>query len=386
MDSQFNGVSILQYCISKCLSYKHYLHGGEIIMNSKNRSWLKMSITALLSIVMLSGLLVGCGNTNSAKGANQDTGGTDKATETKSPTTVKTAYAPFIGGIGLYALVDKEIDKAHNINLEIGAFGSTSPLVSVMSGNVDIAFTTIQSYLVSVNALLEEGTSIEDVPKIVYLHNGSTGADGIVADKSIQTIADLKGKSVTAQFGEVTHYMLAKALASEGLSIKDVNMVDMGPGKGGAAFVAGSVDAATTFEPYLSQGTTARDGKIIISTKDMTNTIFDVVVVSAKNAKEKPEWIANTLAAVEDATKYVNDDLDDAAKTTADDLKVSAEEVKEMYPTVYLYTMADNVEAMNSNGWLKGAMEDTLNFYRSIGIVKQAIDVNKLVTTEFLTK
>ncbi|WP_068505508.1 ABC transporter substrate-binding protein [Paenibacillus kribbensis] len=354
-------------------------------MNRNKFSFIKTGATMLLSIVMLSGLLA-CGNTNSAGSATNAAGDNNSSSAKRSPVTVKTAYAPFIGGIGIYALDDKKFDLDHNVDLQIGAFGATSPLMSVMTGDVDIAFTTLQSYLVSVNALIEEGSDISTLPKIVYLHNASTGADGIVADASIKSVADLKGKSVTAQYGEVTHYMLAKALATAGMTVDDVNLVDMGPGKGGAAFVAGSVDAATTFEPYLSQGTTARNGNIIISTADMKNTILDVVVVSAKNAKEKPEWLLNTLKAVEDATKYVNSDLDAAAELTAGDLQVSAEEVKAMYPTVHLYTMADNIKGMSEGGWIYDTMKDVVDFYTSIGTFKKPFDVKQLVSTDFLSK
>lgn len=352
-------------------------------MKQKKFGFIKTGATLLFSVAMLSSLLA-CANTNSGDSSTNAAGSNSSAAPASSPVTVKTAYAPFIGGIGIYALDDKKFDLDHNVDLKIGAFGATSPLLSVMTGDVDIAFTTLQSYLVSVNALIEEGSDITTLPKIVYLHNASTGADGIVADASIKSVADLKGKSVTAQYGEVTHYMLAKALATAGMTVDDVNLVDMGPGKGGAAFVAGSVDAATTFEPYLSQGTTSRDGNIIISTADMENTILDVVVVSAKNAEEKPEWLLNTLKAVEDATQYIEGDLDAAAELTADDLQVSAEEVKAMFPTVHLYTLADNVQAMGEGGWIYDTMEDVIDFYTSIDIIKEPFDVKQLVSTDFL--
>ncbi|WP_068784165.1 ABC transporter substrate-binding protein [Paenibacillus phocaensis] len=348
----------------------------------------KKGATLLLLAAMMSGLLA-CGN-NAANGngaggnAAATAAGNGSSSETSAPVTVKTAYAPFIGGIGVYALADKEFDLAHGVDLQIGAFGATSPLMSIMTGDVDIAFTTLQSYLISINALIEEGSDLSTLPKIVYLHNASTGADGIVADKSIQRVSDLKGKSVTAQFGEVTHYMLAKALATAGLTVDDVNLVDMGPGKGGAAFVAGSVDAATTFEPYLSQGVSSRGGNVIISTANLENTILDVIVVSAKNAEEKPAWLQNTLKAVEDATQYVNTDLDDAAALTADDLQVSAEEVKQMFPTVHLYTLADNHKGMDEGGWLYDTMKDVVYFYNTIGVIKNTFDVKQLVSTDFL--
>lgn len=351
------------------------------MMGQKGLKWKQSGAVLLAGAVLMFGL-AGCGANETASGNASSASGS----KPNAPVEVKTAYAPFIGGIGVYALDRKKIDLDHNVDLKIGAFGAASPLMSIMTGDVDIAFTTLQSYLVSVNALVEEGSDISTLPRIVYLHNASTGADGIVGDASIQSVAGLKGKKVTAQYGEVTHYMLAKALSTAGLSISDVNLVDMSPGKGGAAFVAGSVDAATTFEPYLSQGTTSRKGKIIVSTADaaLNNTILDVVVVSAKNAKDKPEWLANTLKAVEDATQYVNKDLDDAAKLTADDLKVSAEEVKAMYPTVHLYTLSDNHEGMKDGGWLYSTMDDVVQFYSSIGIIKKPFDVKQLVSKDFL--
>lgn len=358
------------------------------MMKQKKRVLMKLGVTLLLLTAMLS-VLAACGNNGGANQAgsangNNTAGAGGNETASTAPVPVKTAYAPFIGGIGVYALVDKEFDLANGVDVEIGAFGSTSPLMSIMTGDVDIAFTTLQSYLVSINALMEEGSDIATLPKIVYLHNSSTGADGIVSDSSIQTVADLKGKTVSAQYGEVTHYMLAKALDTVGLTIDDVNLVDMGPGKGGAAFVAGSVDAATTFEPYLSQGVTSRKGNIIISTADLENTILDVIVVSAKTAEEKPAWLQNTLKAVEDATQYVNSDLAAAAELTADDLQVSAAEIKEMFPTVHLYTLADNHEGMDEGGWLYGTMEDVVEFYHSIGIIEEPFDVKQLVIADIL--
>lgn len=359
-----------------------------MMTKGRKTGFFKTSAVLLAAAVVLSSLAA-CGG-KSAEGAVTANGSgsaspSAAAAPSSEPVKVKTAYAPFIGGIGVYALDDKKFDLAHNIDLEIGAFGATSPLMSIMTGDVDVAFLTLQSYLVSVNALIEEGSDISTLPKIVYLHNASTGADGIVADSSIKTVADLKGKNVSAQYGEVTHYMLAKALATANMTIDDVNLVDMGPGKGGAAFVAGSVDAATTFEPYLSQGTMEpRNGNIIISTKDMENTILDVIVVSAKTAEEKPEWLANTLKAVEDATQFVDSDLNAAAELTADDLQVSAEEVKAMYPTVHLYTLADNHEGMDEGGWIYDTLQDVEDFYASIGIVKQPFDVKQLVSADFL--
>jgi NitT/TauT family transport system substrate-binding protein len=298
-------------------------------------------------------------------------------------TVVRTAYAPFIGGLGLYLMKKEGIDKKNGIDLQIGAYGATSTLMSVMTGDVDIAFATLQSYMTSINALVEEGSKVSSLPKIVYLHNESRGADGIVSKLDIKTIADLKGKRVSAQFGTVTHYMLAKALQKGGLSIEDVQMIDMGPGKGGSAFIAGNLDAATTFEPYLSKAK-IKGGNILITTKDMPRTILDVIVVSAKVAKERPEWLAKTLKAIDESTVFCSSNLNKAADETKDVFESSNDEVKSMYKTVYLYTAADNKAAMADGGWLYSTMKDAKDFYVSIKAMSPSIDFSQLVDKEFL--
>ncbi len=347
-------------------------------MKSLTRKLMSILVTGIFTLSM-----VACSSSN--EGAKTTTTPTSSDT-TQELTTVKTAYSPFIGGIGIYVMNELGFDKENGINLEIGAYGNTSTLMSLMTGDVDIAFTTIQGYMTSINALIEEGTSVEALPKIVYLHNESTGADGIVCKPEIKTVADLKGKEVSAQYGNVTHYMLAKALATAGLTMDDVKMTDMGPGKGGSAFIAGQLDAATTFDPYLTQAVTETGANLLITTKDLERCIYDVCVVSAKTAEEKPEWLTKTLLAVEESTQYVNNSLKDAAEKTAATFESTPQEVEEMCSTVYLYTMQDNIEGMAEGGWLYDSLKDIQDFYVSIGEMSEDIDFSQLVDSSFLSK
>lgn len=310
-------------------------------------------------------------------------GGKPPAVSADAVEKVRTAYAPFIGGIGLYLMEEAGIDTANGIDLEIGAFGNTSTLMSVITGDVDIAFDTLQGYMTSINAMVEEGTAPEALPRIIYLHNESRGADGIVAKSDIADIQGLAGRQVAAQYGNVTHYMLSKALQMNGMSISDIELIDMSPGKAGAAFIAGNLDAATTFEPYLSQAA-GENGGILITTANMPQTILDVVVVSAKVAEEKPAWIAKTLAATDESTLFCEENLDEAAEMTKATFESSADEVKAMYETVYLYTMQDNAEAMAEGGWLRQTLKDVQDFYVSIGEMSPDIDFSALVDPSFL--
>jgi NitT/TauT family transport system substrate-binding protein len=94
--------------------------------------------------------------------------------------------------------------------------------------------------------------------------------DGMAVRNNIAKIADLKGKTVAASApGTAPYFTLAWFLKKNGLSVKDVTVVNLEPGRAAQAFVAGQNDAAMTYEPYLS---TVRDnpqaGKIIATTLD----------------------------------------------------------------------------------------------------------------------
>ena len=86
----------------------------------------------------------------------------------------------------------------------------------------------------------------------------------------IASIKDLKGKTVAASApGPHPIFTLAWFLSKNGLSVKDVTVLNLEPAAAAQAFIAGQNDAAMTYEPYLSA---VRDrpeaGKIIATTLD----------------------------------------------------------------------------------------------------------------------
>jgi ABC-type nitrate/sulfonate/bicarbonate transport system substrate-binding protein len=86
----------------------------------------------------------------------------------------------------------------------------------------------------------------------------------------IASIKDLKGKTVAASApGTSPYFALAWMLRKNGLSVKDVTVVNPEPAAAAQAFVSGQNDAAMTYEPYLSTVRDAPDkGKIIATTLD----------------------------------------------------------------------------------------------------------------------
>jgi NitT/TauT family transport system substrate-binding protein len=109
----------------------------------------------------------------------------------------------------------------------------------------------------------------------------SRGGDGILANKDIRTIADLKGRSVAVPRGSLQQFYLAILLKEVGLTEADVEVVDLPAEDAGEAFMMQEVDAAVTFEPWLTPGKNAAHGHLLTDTSKQSGLITDCLETTA---------------------------------------------------------------------------------------------------------
>ena len=86
----------------------------------------------------------------------------------------------------------------------------------------------------------------------------SHGGDGILATKDIRAVADLKGRSVAVLRGSLQQFYLGVLLKEAGLSEADIEVVDLPFDDAAEAFMMQEVDAAVTYEPWLTPGQECR--------------------------------------------------------------------------------------------------------------------------------
>jgi NitT/TauT family transport system substrate-binding protein len=134
--------------------------------------------------------------------------------------------------------------------------------LAIASGDIQCAATTVETWIVWDAAGIKT--------KQIFQLDKSYGADGMAVRNATGSIKDLKGKTVAASApGTSPYFALAWMLKENGMSVKDVTVVNMEPGPAAQAFIAGQNDAAMTYEPYLSAVREKPDaGKIIATTLD----------------------------------------------------------------------------------------------------------------------
>jgi len=141
--------------------------------------------------------------------------------------------------------------------------------------------------------------------KQVLALDDSHGGDGIVAKKEIKTIKDLKGKTVAAQLGAgASYFWLNYVLAQNGLKLSDIQAVDMKAGDAGAAFVAGKIDAAVTWEPWLSRAKDTPFGKILIASDMTPGIIVDSLGFKPDYLKRRGDDVKKIIAAWNEAVQF----------------------------------------------------------------------------------
>ncbi len=103
--------------------------------------------------------------------------------------------------------------------------------------------------------------------KIVYVAEeaASPTAQAILVAKEspLKGLEDLKGKKVAVTKGAGSHYLLLAALASKGLTLKDVTPAYLTPADGRAALASGAVDAWVAWDPFLSSAERSSGARIL---------------------------------------------------------------------------------------------------------------------------
>lgn len=170
--------------------------------------------------------------------------------------------------------------------------GSNVSIGFLNSGKVDFGSTAGAAALVG----KIDGAAI----KTVYVYSKPEWTALVVRpDSAIKTVADLKGKRVAAARGTDPHIFLTRALAENGLSSTDVNVVVMAHANGKAAMEAGDVDAWAGLDPMMADAEVNGTGRLFFRAPDF-NT-YGVLNVSTGFAEKYPSTVKRVLAAYEQA-------------------------------------------------------------------------------------
>jgi NitT/TauT family transport system substrate-binding protein len=297
------------------------------------------------------------------------------ATPAAAQTKVTIAISGWTGFAPLTLAKEAGIFAKNGLDVIIKKVPQASRHLAIASGDVQCAATTIETWVVW-NANGVATTQLFQLDK-------SYGADGMAVRGNVASIKDLKGKTVAASApGTAPYFTLAWFLKKNGLSVKDVSVVNMEPGPAAQAFIAGQNDAAMTYEPYLSSVREKPDaGKIIATTLDYP-MIMDTFGCTPKFIAENEGAVKALAKSYFDAVAMINAEKDKSYEIMGADVKQSGE--KFGASAQYLRWQDQEQNKKFFAGDFQAFSAEAADLLLEIGVIKEKPDMSKLVDTRFI--
>ena len=298
---------------------------------------------------------------------------TAQAQETK----VAIGISGWTGFAPLTLAKEAGIFKKNGLDVAIKKIPQKDRHLAIASGDVQCAATTVETWVVW-NANGVATTQIFQLDK-------SYGADGMVLKPGLSKIAELKGKTVAASApGTAPYFTLAWMLKKNGLSVKDVKVVNLEPQAAANAIIAGNqdIDAAMTYEPYLSAVRAKPEaGKIVATTLDYP-MVMDTFGCTPKFLKENPKAAKALAEGYFAALDMIKADPKKSFEIMGADVKQSGEAFEKSQAYLRWQDKAANQKFFA--GEHAQFSKEAADLLLEIGIIKQVPDLKALADTSFI--
>jgi NitT/TauT family transport system substrate-binding protein len=299
------------------------------------------------------------------------------ATASAQETKVAIGMSGWTGFAPLTLAREAGIFKKHGLDVSIRKIPQKDRHLAIASGDIQCAATTVETWIVW-NANGVATTQIFQLDK-------SFGADGMVVKAGINSIKDLKGKTVAASApGTAPYFTLAWMLRENGLSVKDVKVVNLEPQAAANAMIAGTagVDAAMTYEPFLSAVRAKPEaGRILATTLDYP-MIMDTFGCTPKFLADNPKAAKALADAYFDALVMIRTDPKKSFEIMGADVKQTGEQFEKSQSFLRWQDREANLKffAGEHAEFSRKAAEILLE----AGIIKSVPDLSRLADTRFI--
>lgn len=283
-----------------------------------------------------------------------------------------TGFAPIVwlNGGSLEPNKESELYKRYGIKLRIKIMDVLKDCRNAFkSGALNVAYCTTDALPVEMGS----GSGLVEMQAQQFLQvDWSRGGDLIVARKGINSVSDMKGKTVAVAEGTASNTFLIATLESNGLQMSDVKLVKVADGiESAKLFKAGQVDLAVVWTPDDGDCLAAIPGsKVLVDTKVAAYVIADGIFAKREFIESNKELLAKFSEAWLDANAVLNSNpsfRDAAAEDFAKAFSVSKEFAVNGLKNVRLTTYGDNLNFFGLNPTYQGMTGEQM--YSKMSIV-----------------
>ncbi|WP_332684819.1 ABC transporter substrate-binding protein [Bosea sp. (in: a-proteobacteria)] len=301
------------------------------------------------------------------------------------PQAVRVAYVPILKFATVYVAESRGLFKKYGLDVKLDTVKSGTEAIAFLDkGSVDVGGISI---VASLWAAWNRGLDIRVIAPgaLDPMKDGPTKfivRKDLIDSGAVKTVADLKGRRIGGAGGPGSgaEYFISKALETAKLTIRDVQLMNIGNADLPAAIETKSVDAVLLSSPYSDQILKAGTGTLLM--QDITPGLMTVAFVgSGKFVKERPEAAQRFVLAMAEAARLMQGpdylsqpNIDAYMKYTAS----TVEGLRTGSPAVYDPNVAIPVDGL----------ADLERVHRENGRTEydKPLDMAKVVDTRFVTK
>ncbi|MTT31154.1 transporter substrate-binding domain-containing protein [Terrilactibacillus sp. BCM23-1] len=287
---------------------------------------------AVLSLVLT--MLAGCNSKGTSSGGDTPT--------------YKMGLLPWTGYAPWYIAEETGLFKKYKINVKLVSFKQDADLNAAFASD-DIQLANIASH----TALRMVGQNGLDIKSIVFLDE-STKADAMITSGKYQSFADLKGKKVAYEEGTTSDLLFKQALKDNNLTSKDFQVVLSSAADAGIALASNKVDAAVTYEPYISEiKNKNKDVHAVYSGSDAPGLISDMTVAKSSFLKENPKLQDKLEKVWQEALDYWKKNPDKGNEIVAKGTGSAVEDLPPILEGIKFFSIDEQQQLMDSGDLTK---------------------------------
>ena len=201
--------------------------------------------------------------------------------------------------------------------------------------------------------------------------DGSTQAIIVPQDSPIRTLADLKGKRIAFGRGSSAHNLLVAALEKAGLGWGDITPAPLAPTDATAAFLKGSVDAWSIWDPYLALAELKEKARVIAFGKDVhkPNAFY---IAGADFVEKYPSLVARLNAAFASEGGWADAHHEEVAKAQAEATGVDIEAIRR-------FVDRSNYQVVPVDGEVIRSQQIVADRFAKLGLIPKPVNVSDIV-------
>jgi NitT/TauT family transport system substrate-binding protein len=289
-------------------------------------------------------------------------------------------YSVWVGFGPLFVAKEKGFFADEGVDVELIELDDhTAAFAAFYAGHVDALAAAMQETV----AFAEPD---EEPLACVLALDDSQGGDGILATKDIRSIADLEGRSVAYGDRGISQFYVNVLLKEVGLSQADIDFVDLPADKAAEAFMLGEVDAAVTWEPYLTQGRSVAHGHLLTDSSERPGLLGDCLMTKPSIFNKRKAEFQALACAWDAAVRYVDEHPTEANAIIAHSMGDWLEDpavVAEMLRGVAFYDAARNREYFGTPeapGQIYQTMQYAIDVWSDLGMLKVEVTPADVIT------